>query len=57
MGVPQREISLGQFAETKFAPCEVLQEHVAARMSKHAGAAGEQQIAKHRQRHCEQEDQ
>src|SRR5438128_6465986 len=57
MGIPQREISLRQFAETEFAPCEVLQEHIAAWMSEHARAAGEQKIAKHSQRHCQQEDQ
>jgi hypothetical protein len=57
MRVPQREISLRQFAETEFAPCEVLQKRVAAWMSKHARAPGKQKIGKHRQRHCQQEDQ
>src|SRR5215472_8194578 len=40
MGIPQREISFRQFTETEFAPREVLQEHVAAGMSKYARAAG-----------------
>src|ERR1700752_2692103 len=57
MRVPQGKISLRQFAETEFAPCEVLQKHIAARMSKHARAADEQQIGKHSQRHGQQKDQ
>ena len=50
--IPQSEISLRQFSETEFSPCEVLQEHIAARMSDHTRAAREQNIGKHRQRHC-----
>ena len=50
--IPQSEITLCQFSETEFAPREILQEHIAARMAEHPRAAGEQKIAKHRQRHC-----
>src|SRR5262249_18946738 len=48
MRVPQRKISLRQFPETEFAPCEVLQQHIAAWVPEHACTTGKQNIAEHR---------
>ena len=53
--IPQREVSLGQLAEPEIAPRKILQEHVAALMSKNTSAGAKQQIGKHHKGQYEQQ--